>query len=123
MTGDRIAIRNLAIFARHGLHAEEAALGQRFALDVTVGLDLRPAGQADAVGRTVDYGRLCATVAEAFAPRRKLIEAAAEAVAAAVLARHAPVAWVAVTVRKPSAPVEAIFDHVEVTVTRARADG
>lgn len=119
--GDSIAVVNLALYARHGVFDAEATLGQRFYLDLTVWLDLRPAGVADAVAQTVDYGALIATASAAFAPRRKLIEAAAEAVAGAVLAAHPAVACVRVTVRKPSAPVAAQVDYVSVTITRRRA--
>lgn len=119
---DRISVRNLALFARHGCHPEEATLGQRFSLDVSALLDLRRAGRADDLRATVDYGALVATVAAAFAPRRKLIEAAAEAVAAALLAAYPGVASVEVAVRKPSAPIDAIFDHVEVVIRRRRDD-
>ncbi|PIY72647.1 MAG: dihydroneopterin aldolase [Rhodobacterales bacterium CG_4_10_14_0_8_um_filter_70_9] len=118
--GDRIAVANLALYARHGVFDAEATLGQRFYLDLTAWLDLRPAGEADAVARTVDYGALIATASAAFAPRRKLIEAAAEAVAGAVLAAHPAVGRIEVTVRKPSAPVEAQVDHVSVTIIRRR---
>lgn len=121
--GDRIEIVNLVLLGRHGVLAEEATLGQRFTLDIVVGLDLRAAGRNDQVAQTVDYAALTATVAEAFAQRRKLIEAAAETVAAAVLARHPRVRWVRVTVRKPAAPVAAVFDHMAVTITRARDGG
>jgi dihydroneopterin aldolase len=41
---DRIIVRDLQVFARHGVLPEEAALGQRFAIDVTAYLDLAPAG-------------------------------------------------------------------------------
>lgn len=119
---DAIRIRNLAVFARHGVLDAEAALGQRFQIDVCVTLDLRAAGAADAVAETVDYGALTAVATEAFAPRRKLIEAAAHAAAKAVLVRFPRVETVALTVRKPAAPVEAIFDSMEVSILRGRDD-
>jgi dihydroneopterin aldolase len=62
------------------------------------------------------------TVSEAFCARRyRLVEAAAGAVAEAVLERCPDVRAVRVTVHKPHAPIAATFDDVGVTVERARA--
>ncbi|MFN3613025.1 MAG: dihydroneopterin aldolase [Rubrimonas sp.] len=119
---DRITLRNLAVFARHGVFPEEAALGQRFTLDVTLRLCLRAAGRTDALRDTVDYGEVVAVVSEAFAVRRKLIEAAADTVAGALIERFPAVASVDVVVRKPGAPIAAIFDHLEVAISRSRDD-
>lgn len=120
MRRDRITLRNLALFARHGVFPEEATLGQRFTLDVTLWLPLGEAGRTDLLRATVDYGEVVSVATDAFAVRRKLIEAAAEDVAQAILARFAAVEAVEVTVRKPGAPIAAIFDHLEVAITRER---
>lgn len=118
---DRIIVKGLQVFARHGLLPEETRLGQRFVVDVTAWLDLRPAGVADDYARTVCYDALIRQVAEVLTERRfHLIEAAAEAVAGAVLARFPPVERVMVEVRKPSAAIDAVFEHVAAAVERAR---
>lgn len=119
---DRITLRNLAVFARHGVFPEEATLGQRFTLDVTLRLSLRSAGETDALRDTVDYGEVVAVVSDVFAVRRKLIEAAAHGVATALIERFPTVAEVEVVVRKPGAPIAAIFDHLEVAIRRSRDD-
>ena len=60
---------------------------------------------------------------EAFCARRyRLVEAAAGAVADAVLDRCPQVRCVRVTVHKPHAPIAATFDDVGVTIERARDD-
>jgi dihydroneopterin aldolase len=118
---DRILLRDLQVFARHGVMPEEARLGQRFAVDVTAHLDLRPAGGSDDLRKTVDYDALTRLVVETFTARRfSLIEAAAEAVAQAILAAFPAVEKVEVEVRKPSAPIDAVFASVGVAVERSR---
>lgn len=118
---DRIFVRDLQLFARHGVMVEEAALGQRFALDIEAVLDLRPAGLSDAYADTVGYDALIAVAAETFTQRRfALIEAAAEAVAGALLARFPRLARVEVEVRKPAAAIDAVFAQVGVRVVRER---
>jgi 7,8-dihydroneopterin aldolase/epimerase/oxygenase len=121
MVSDRIFVRDLTIFARHGVHEAEAALGQRFALDLDAWLDLGPSGRSDDLALTVGYDAMIAVATEIFAGRRfALVEAAAEAVAAALLARFPPIERVAVEVRKPSAAIDAVFGTVGVRIERRR---
>jgi dihydroneopterin aldolase len=118
---DRIILKGLQVVARHGVRPEEKRLGQRFVVDVVAYLDLRPAGESDDYARTVCYDALTRTVTEALTARRfYLIEAAAEAVAGAVLGGFPAVERVTVEVRKPSAAIDAVFEHVAVAVERAR---
>lgn len=118
---DRIILKGLQVFARHGVRPEEKRLGQRFVVDVTAHLDLRPAGLSDDYAQTVCYDALTRTVTETLTKKRfYLIEAAAEAVAAAVLEAFPLVERVSVEVRKPSAAIDAVFEHVAAAVERAR---
>jgi dihydroneopterin aldolase len=118
---DRIILKDLQVFARHGVLPEEKRLGQRFAVDVTAYLDLRPAGASDDYNKTICYDAMTQAVTETLTQRRfRLIEAAAEAIAATVLARFPAVERVAVEVRKPSAAIDAVFAHVAVAIERTR---
>ncbi len=118
---DRIILKGLQVFARHGVLPEEKRLGQRFVVDVVAHLDLRPAALSDDYTQTVCYDALTRTVTEALTVKRfYLIEAAAEAVAAAVLDGFPRIERVAVEVRKPSAAIDAVFEHVAVAIERAR---
>lgn len=118
---DRILIRDLQVFARHGALPEEKALGQRFAIDITAHLDLCEAGRNDNLEHTVSYADLIAVAVQTLTERRfSLIEAAAEAVAAALLADFPSIERVAIELRKPSAPIDAIFAHVAVAIERGR---
>ena len=108
MTVDRIAVRNLALFAYHGVFEGEQEIGQRFYLDVIVEADLEPASSADAVDKTVDYAALVKIVSEAFTEKRQKLFDIVQAVE--------------ITIRKPSAPIEAVFDCVEIQIRRTRND-
>ena len=99
----------------------EGKVGQPFVLDLALDIDLTAASHTDQLKHTVSYELLVRTASEAFCARRyRLVEAAAGAVADAVLERYPPVKSVRVTVRKPHAPIAATFDDVGVIITRAR---
>ena len=118
---DAIFVNGLVIHAYHGVMPHEAKVGQPFLLDLVLDIDLAEASRSDMVKATVSYEKLVETASEAFRVRRyRLIEAAAGAVAEAVLSAYPPVREIKVTVRKPHAPIAATFQDVGVIVTRAR---
>ncbi len=123
MAGDLVRVTRIAVFGRHGLLPEEAVLGQRFYISLEAQLDLSRAGRTDDVAGTVSYADLT-QIACAIATERRfnLIEALAEAIAAEILERFAPVEAITVRVDKPSAPVPAVLEGVSVEITRRRGD-
>ncbi len=118
--GDRIRLTGVRAFGHHGVLDHEKRDGQDFVVDVTMTLDLRPAGTSDDLARTVSYAEVAAdVVAVVGGPPHDLIETVAEEIAARTLARPL-VEAVEVTVHKPQAPVGVPFGDVEVVVRRER---
>ena len=118
---DRILVERIAVFAYHGLLAEEARIGQRFYISLDCALDLSAAGRSDDVAQTVSYADLTAIVVRIATERRfALIEALAEAIASEILDGFSLVDAVEVRVDKPSAPVPAVIDQVSIAITRHR---
>jgi dihydroneopterin aldolase len=116
-----IFVNGLVLHAYHGVMPHEAKVGQPFVLDLMLDIDLSEASRTDKLKHTVSYEQLVKTATDAFGARRyRLVEAAAGAVADAVLDRYPLVKSVRVTVRKPHAPIAATFDDVGVIITRAR---
>ena len=92
---------------RHGVHPAERELGQRFEIDMKLGLDLSQAMTSDALADTVDYGRLYAIVREEVEDDEyQLIERSAGAMVRRPLA-ELPITSVLVRVRKPQEPLTA----------------
>jgi 7,8-dihydroneopterin aldolase/epimerase/oxygenase len=118
---DRVRIHRIAIYAYHGVHAEEMRLGQRFYVSLDACLDLGEAGREDRWESTVCYGQLTEIVNRIATGRRfAIIEALAEAIAQEALAAFPRLEAITVSVEKPSAPVPAIIDGVTVEITRRR---
>ena len=118
---DAIFVNGLVLHAYHGVMPHEGKVGQPFVLDLALDIDLTEASRTDQLKHTVSYELLVRTVSEAFCARRyRLVEAAAGAVADAVLERYPLLRSIRITVRKPHAPIAATFDDVGVTITRTR---
>ncbi len=118
---DRILVRDLVLYAYHGVHPEEQRLGQRFEVDITCSLDLREAARQDVAGATVSYASLVEIAQEISANTNFfLIETLAETIAGKVLDDYPQIGEVTVQVRKPSAPIPATLGYVAVEVTRGR---
>ncbi len=119
---DKIVIPQLPILCFVGVPDEERAFPQQVAVSLELFLDLSPAGRADDFERTADYDAVCSTVvATARARPRKLIEALAEDVAAAVLDGY-DVSRVRVRVEKPNALRRRGVPYAAVEIERARED-
>ena len=118
---DLIFIKGLTLHAYHGVMAHEAKVGQSFAIDLDLEIDLNDAARSDKVVDTVSYDKVVDCASEAFSSQRfRLIEAAAGRVADAVLATFPRVRSVRVTIHKPHAPIAATFSDVGVTLVRSR---
>jgi len=115
--GDRIRLTGMQLYAYHGVDPGERELGQRFEIDVELGLDLRAAGTGDDLDATVNYRAVYDLVAAAMDPPCLLLEAVAERIAQGILAGFA-VDEVTVRVRKPSVPIGGVLQWAEVEITR-----
>lgn len=118
---DTVFISGLSLHAYHGVMQHEAKVGQTFTLDLQLAIDLAEASHSDKLKHTVSYDTVVQTATEAFCARRyKLVEAAAGAVASAILHGFPLVRSIRVTVHKPHAPIAATFDDVGVIIERSR---
>ena len=120
---DNIFITKMQFYGRHGVFVEETKLGQRFIVSIALTCDLHKAGVTDDLLMTVNYGEVYNTVKSIVQGSPfQLLEALAQAIADAVLTRFEQVLSVQLSVEKPGAPIEGIFEAVGVTITRSRGD-
>ncbi|MDW4906962.1 dihydroneopterin aldolase [Streptomyces sp. ADMS] len=117
---DRVALRGLRARGHHGVFPQEREEGQTFVVDLSLGLDTRPAAAGDDLAKTVHYGIVAEeVVAVVEGEPVDLIETLAERIAQVCL-KHQGVQEVEVCVHKPGAPITVPFDDVTITITRSR---
>jgi len=103
---DKIFIKDLEIFAFHGVMQQEKELGQKFLISLELFLDLKEAGKNDDLSKTVNYGELCCEVEMEFQKESyDLIERAAEKLGEFILLNYNKVERVKVSIKKPWAPI------------------
>lgn len=117
---DELSVIGVACYGYHGVFEHERREGQTFVVDLTLGLDTRPAAAGDDLRDTVDYGSLVASVKAAVERDPvDLIETLAQRIAEECL-RDLRVEWTRITVHKPDAPIASAFTDVTLTITRTR---
>jgi len=116
---DKIRIKNLEVFANHGVFEQEKKTGQIFIVDLTLLLDTRKAGQTDALKDSVDYGEVCHFIDETMKKETfDLIETVAENLAKELLLKFDKVNEVELEIKKPLAPIGLPFEYVSVKINR-----
>lgn len=116
---DKIQIKNLEVFANHGVFPEETRLGQKFLISLVMYLDTRRAGKADDLEKSVNYGEVSSFMTAYMKEHPcKLIEAAAESLAEELMLRYSLLEGITLEVKKPWAPVGLPLETVSVEITR-----
>lgn len=119
---DKIIAHGLRFKGCHGVLEIEQQTPQEFIIDLELELDLAPAGLNDDLELTVDYDQVFHKIRKIVENKSyKLIETLAENIARAVL-ENFPVNTVEVTVYKPHAPVDGIFDYFAVKIRRSHVE-
>ena len=117
---DRIIIRNLEVFANHGVFPEENRLGQKFLVSAELLCDTRKAGLSDGLDQSIHYGLVAEEITSYMkAHTKKLIEAAAEELAEHLLFTFPLMKGIVLEVKKPWAPVGLPLDTVSVRIERS----
>ena len=116
---DKITIKDLEIYANHGVFPEENILGQKFLVTAVLHTSTRQAGLTDDLTDSVHYGEVSHLIKKIVTENTwKLVEKIAEETAYAILTTYPLVSQVDLTVKKPWAPVGLPLDTVSVEISR-----
>jgi len=119
--GDRIILKDLGFYGYHGVFAEEAKLGQRFFIDLELGVDLSAPAATDRLSTGISYAEIYDVVKTTFEARRmKLLEALAQNIVDAIFEAFQGVEWIVIRVRKPEAPIAMVRGEAAIELHRKR---
>lgn len=117
---DSIQLSGIRCYGYTGYLPEERVLGQWFEVDLTMWLDLKPAGKSDAIADTLDYRSAITTVQNLVKTSKfALIERLAEAIASDIL-QQPLVQKVQVRLTKLAAPIPDFAGKITVDIVREK---
>lgn len=114
----KIFLKNMRFYGYHGVLEEENKLGQEYQVDIELSVDLDKAVRTDDIKHSVDYSKVF-DITKKIVENDKfnLIEALAGKIIENVKSEFAEaIKEIVVTIRKPSAPINGIFDYAAVEV-------
>ena len=116
---DLIQVNGIRAYGYVGYLPEERVLGQWFEVDLTLWVDLDPAGKSDKIEDTVDYREAIALVKELITTARfHLVEKLIQAIADKILTIE-KVTQVRVKLSKPAAPIPDFGGKITLDITRS----
>lgn len=119
---DKVFFHEMQFYAYHGVYPEENQLGQRFVVDLELGLDLHPAAASDDLNKTINYEEVYNTVRTiAEGKPVKLVETLAECIVTRLFATF-PVEDIRIRVTKPDPPIPGHYRAVGVELQRKRRE-
>lgn len=116
---DKIHIKNLEVFGKHGVLPEENRLGQKFRINAVLYTHTREAGLKDDLTKTIHYGEVSHFMTSFMMEHTfQLVETAAEQMARAVLLQFPSMERIRLEVLKPWAPIGLPLESVSVEIER-----
>lgn len=123
MARDKLLVKGLRLFGRHGVLSAEQTLGQMFHVDVEVKTNIEKPGRTDDYSDASDYVRIFETAKQVVEGRpRQLVESVATDIAEGVLNKIPLAQAVRVRVLKPHVALPAQLDGIGVELERTRDD-
>lgn len=116
---DKIKIKDLELYCRHGVFPEENVLGQKFLFSAVMYVSTREAGRTDELEKSIHYGEVCHFIKNYMETHTyKLLETVVEKLAEEILLKWNQIEKLTLEVKKPWAPVGLPLDTVAVEITR-----
>lgn len=120
---DKIIVKNLEVFAHHGVHPEEKILGQKFLIDAILYTNLKAAVEQDDLSKTINYSTAIKVLTDSMSKVPcDLIEKTVENLAKCLFLEFESLEKIKICLKKPMAPIDARFDYVAVQIKRSRKD-
>lgn len=116
-----IIIKNLKIFAYHGVHQEEKINGQNFYVDAVC--KIVGDSEIDNVENTVSYSEIIKNIKKSMLSQSfDLIETAADCVCKELIENFSKISEIELILKKPEAPIREDFEYVAIKTIKKRKD-
>lgn len=114
---DKITLKSLQFYAKHGYYDSERQEGNKFELDVTASGNFKKAIQNNDLNNTFNYEIVERIAGNVFAgPSEKLIETLCEKIGEQIFAECENIATLKVSLRKMNPPIKVTAKYAEITM-------
>ena len=120
---NEIIIKNLKIFAYHGVHEFEKTNGQNFVIDATCKTEKLSGYKTDKIEDTVSYSLIIKSIKNSMLNKiNNLLEYTAEKIVGDLFKNFSKIEEIELTIKKPEAPINEKFEYVAIKIKRNRTD-
>ena len=113
---DYIHLNGIKVYAYHGCLEEETKVGGYFQVDISLGLDLKLAGETDQINYSVDYAKVNEIVREEMQKPARLLEGIAWRILKKLERKFPDLQHIKIIVSKLNPPVPGEMHSVSVEV-------
>ncbi|WP_343221635.1 2-amino-4-hydroxy-6-hydroxymethyldihydropteridine diphosphokinase [Peptoniphilus ovalis] len=118
---DFIKVKDLEVYANHGLFEEEKKLGQKFLISAEIGLNFRDCAISHDLDKSIDYGKLSHELKEVFTEKTEdLIETLVYKLVKHIFDNYEIAKTVEVEIKKPWAPINLPLDTASVRLFKKK---
>ena len=117
---DKIILHNMEFFAYHGFYDEEQKIGNKYAVSLTLYLDLSKPGYSDKLMDTVSYEEVYSLVKKVMEKPTRLLENIANKISDTILHTYPKVMQADVSVSKYNPPIGGVCEKAEIVIIRQR---
>ncbi len=118
---DYLSIKDLEIYANHGVFQSEKELGQKFLVSLKMGYNMKKGATSNDLKESIHYGILSNEVYDYFRSESiDLIETVAYRLVEFIFEKYKIVRELTVEIKKPWAPINLPLDTVKVTISRKK---
>jgi len=115
-----IRLQGLDFFAHHGYYPEERKIGNKFTVDVSLGITLPKSAGDVGLDSTVNYEQVYSTVKKLMSKTTELLETIANRINHELIEQHIQIEWVETAVHKHNPPIDGVCEKATVVIRTER---
>lgn len=120
---NEIYVKNLEVYAYHGVFEEERTLGQKFIFNIKCSLDFSNAMLSDNLYDSVSYGDIAELVfATATEKKYQLLEKLSFEIIKGIFNKYSSINNIEIEISKPNAPINKNFESCGTFVSISREE-
>lgn len=103
-----VKLEGMEFYAYHGYYDEEQKMGNKYNVELAIGMDFQEAADTDKLQNTVNYESLYRMVEKEMKVPSRLLEHVAQRISSLIIRTFPEVEWAEITLSKFNPPIDGI---------------